>query len=163
MRWIQKGYEDIMVVEKRDLEEKVKHLQNLLNFIISFTDSNGEHHKDVEHNDQGETLQQQKKTVTSPFITEPTGTEQHQSTLDSKKTADQLYVGPTEGVYTIPYIRMLCGYLVQASLLRKDFKIRGIISNSGQKDRISFVSLTHQINDGRTAGYNDNKIVGGVL
>ena len=73
MRWIQKGYEDIMGDEKRDLEEKVKHLQNLLNFIISFTDSNGEHHKDVEHNDQGETLQQQKKTVTSPFITEPTG------------------------------------------------------------------------------------------
>ena len=36
-------------------------------------------------------------------------------------------------------MRELGGYLGQTSLLRKDFKIRGIISNSGQKDRISFV------------------------
>ena len=53
--------------EKRDLEAIVKHLQDLLNFIISFTDSNGEHQKDVEQHDLGETHQQQKKTVTSPF------------------------------------------------------------------------------------------------
>ena len=57
----------------------------------------------------------------------------------------------------------LDGHLDQKSLLRKDFKIRGIIGNSGQKDRISFISLTNQINDGRTAGYSDNEIVGGVL
>ena len=53
--------------EKKDLEAIVKHLQDLLNFIISFTDSNGEHQKDVEQHDLGETRQQQKKTVTSPF------------------------------------------------------------------------------------------------
>ena len=40
-------------------------------------------------------------------------------------------------------MRELGGYLGETSLLRKDFKIRGIIGNSGQKDRISFVSLTH--------------------
>ena len=55
------------------------------------------------------------------------------------------------------------GYLDQSSLLRKDFKIRGIIGNLRQKDRISFVSLTYQINDVRTAGYNNNEVVGGVL
>ena len=72
MRWIQKDYEDIMGDEERYLEGKVKHLQDLLNFIISFTDSDGEHHKYVEQNNQGETLQHQKKTVTSPFNAEPT-------------------------------------------------------------------------------------------
>ena len=51
---------------------EVKHLQDLLNFIF-FTESNGEHHKDEEQNDQGETLQQQIKTVTSPFNAKPTG------------------------------------------------------------------------------------------
>ena len=117
--------------EERDLEVKVKHLLDLLNFIISFTDSNGEHQKDVEQNDQGETLQQQKKTVTSPFNAEPTGTEQHQSTLDRKKTAEQVYVGPTGGMYTMPCMRELGGYIGQTSLLRKDFKVRGIIDNSG--------------------------------
>ena len=55
------------------------------------------------------------------------------------------------------------GYLDQASWLRKDFKIRGIIGNLRQKGRISFVSLTYQINDFRTAGYNNNEVVGGVL
>ena len=116
--------------EERDLERKVKHLQDLLNSIISFT----EHHKDVEQNDQRETLQQQEKTVSSPINAEATGTEQHQSTLDGKKTAEQVYVGPTGGMYTMPYMREIDGYLGQPSLLRKDFKIRGIIGNSGQKD-----------------------------
>ena len=64
--------------EERDLDGKVKHLQDLLKFMISFIDSNGEQHKDVEHDDQGETLQQQKKTVAPPFNSESTGTKQHQ-------------------------------------------------------------------------------------
>ena len=63
----------------------------------------------------------------------------------------------------MPYMRELGGYRGQTSLLGKDFKIRGIIGNSGQKDRINFVSLTRQINDGRTAGYSNNEIVEGVL
>ena len=54
---VQKGYEDIMGDEERDLEIQ---------------------------NDPGETRQQQKKTVSSPFNAEPTGTEQHQSTLNDK-------------------------------------------------------------------------------
>ena len=162
MRWIQKGYED-MGDKERDLEGKFKQLQDLFTLITSFTDSNGEHHKDVEQHDQGGTPQQQNKTMTTPFNAEPTGTEQHQSTLNGKKTAEQVYVGPTWGMYTMSYMRELGSYLGQTSLLRKDFKIRGIIGNSGQKDRINFVSLTHQINDGRTTGYSDYEILGGVL
>ena len=69
---VQKGYEDIMGDEERDLEIQ---------------------------NDPGETRQQQKKTVTSPFNAEPTGTEQHQSTLNDKKTAEQVYVGATGAMY----------------------------------------------------------------
>ena len=101
MRWVQKCYEDIMGDEKTDLEGKVKHLQDQLNFIISFTKSNGENHQDGQQNYQGETLQQQKKTVTSPFNVEPAGTEQHQSTLDGKKTTEQIYVGAAERIYTM--------------------------------------------------------------
>ena len=46
-----------------------------MNFIITFTDSNRERYKDVEHHDQEETLQQQNETVISLFNAEPTGTE----------------------------------------------------------------------------------------
>ena len=62
----------------------------------------------------------------------------------------------------MPYTREF-GYLNQKSLLRKDFKIKGVISNAGQKDRLSFVSLSHQINDGRRAGYSEKEIIAGVL
>ena len=62
----------------------------------------------------------------------------------------------------MPSIREL-GYLNQTSLLRKDFKIGGVIGNAGQKDRLSFVSLSHEINDGRTAGYSKKEIIAGVL
>ena len=69
--------------EGRDLEEKNKLLQDLLNFTIPLTNSNGEHHKygqhykDVEHHDQGETCKQQKKKQWPPFNPEATGAEQY--------------------------------------------------------------------------------------
>ena len=63
----------------------------------------------------------------------------------------------------MPYMGHLGGYLGQTSVLRKDSKIREIIGNSGKKDQVSSASLTHQINDGRTAGKSGKEIVGGVL
>ena len=82
--------------------------------------------------------------------------------MNGKETTELIYAGPTD-MYTMPYMRELGSYLCQTSLLRKDFKIKGIVGSSGQKDQISFESLIHQINDARTAGYSDNEIVGGVL
>ena len=43
-------------------------------------------------------------------------------------------------------------------MLREDFKIRGVISNAVQKDRLSFASLSHQTNDGRANGYSEKEI-----
>ena len=66
------------------------------------------------------------------------------------------------GMTYMPFTRQLGSEsLNQTSLLRKDFKIRGVIGNAGQKDRLSFVSLSHQINNGRTAGYSEKEIVAG--
>ena len=64
------------------------------------------------------------------------------------------------GMAYMPSIRGL-GFLNQTNLLRKGFKIRGVISNAGQNDRLSFVSLSHQINDGRTTGYSEKEIIAG--
>ena len=67
---------------------------------------------------RGKTCQKQKKTVTSPFSAEATRTEQHQSTLDVKKTEEKVYVyvGPPEDLYTMPYMRDLGCYFRQTSL-----------------------------------------------
>ena len=61
------------------------------------------------------------------------------------------------------YMTELSRYLGQTSLVRKDCKLAESIGNSGQKDRVSFASLTHKNNDGRTVGNGDNEIVSGVL
>ena len=47
-------------------------------------------------------------------------------------------------------------------MLKKDFKIREVISNAGQNDWLSFVSLSHQLNDGRRARYSEKEIMVGV-
>lgn len=56
--------------------------------------------------------------MTSPFSAEATRTEQHQSTLDVKKTEEKVYVyvGPPEDLYTMPYMRDLGCYFGQTSL-----------------------------------------------
>lgn len=41
IRWFHKGYEDMG--EEKDSQKKVKYLQDKLNFLTSFTDSNREH------------------------------------------------------------------------------------------------------------------------
>ena len=62
----------------------------------------------------------------------------------------------------MPSIREL-GYLNQTGLLRKAFKIRTVTDNAGQKDWLSFVSLSHQINDGKATGYSEKKLIARVL
>lgn len=53
------------------------------------------------------------------------------------------------------------GYINETSLLRKDFIFLGNAGNLLQRDRLSLVSLTHQINDGKFPGYIDKEIVAG--
>ena len=47
-------------------------------------------------------------------------------------------------------------YLNQTSLLRKNF---GSNWQCRQRDRLCIVSLSHQINDGRAAGYSEKEII----
>ena len=50
-----------------------------------------------------------------------------------------------------------------SSFLRRDFKISGQIREPGQADKLTFVSLTHQIDSGLKRGYKENDIVDGVI
>ena len=49
------------------------------------------------------------------------------------------------------------------SLVRRDFKISGQIGEPGQKDRLTFSSLAHQIESGLEKGHHDREIVQGVI
>ncbi len=50
-----------------------------------------------------------------------------------------------------------------SNLLRREFKITGQVGEPGQKDRLTFTSLAHQIEAGIEKGYPDRDIVQGVI
>ena len=52
---------------------------------------------------------------------------------------------------------------VNASFLRCEFKISGQIGEPSQSDKLTFVSLTHQIYSGLKHGCNENEIVDAVI
>ena len=47
--------------------------------------------------------------------------------------------------------------------LTKDLKIRGTIMEAGQKDKLTYVSLVHQIMQAKPMGYTDQKITNAVI
>ena len=55
------------------------------------------------------------------------------------------------------------GVLKKTSLLRKDFKIKGQLVEIGQRDKISYVSLMHQINEAKLSGYDEEDIINSAI
>ena len=53
--------------------------------------------------------------------------------------------------------------LKKTSLLRKEFRVKGSIGEEGQKEKLTYVSLMHQINEAKAAGYDQAEIVNGVI
>ena len=51
---------------------------------------------------------------------------------------------------------------VGSSLLRREFKISGQIGEPGQTEKLTFVSLTHQIDSGLKRGYKERDIVDAI-
>ena len=49
------------------------------------------------------------------------------------------------------------------SILRKEFRIRGQIGEPNQRDKLAWVSLQHQILEGKEAGYSYNELINGVI
>ena len=49
------------------------------------------------------------------------------------------------------------------SPLRKELKIRGQIGEAGQKDKLTYVSLMHQIKQARLTGYTDQEVINAVI
>ena len=48
-------------------------------------------------------------------------------------------------------------------MLKRDFKVHGVVSGDNLKDGLSFVSLSRQIDAGLRAGYKDNEIIDAVI
>ena len=55
------------------------------------------------------------------------------------------------------------GVLKKTSLLKKEFWVKGSIGEVGQKEKLTYVSLVHQINEFKAAGYDQDEIVSIVI
>ena len=49
------------------------------------------------------------------------------------------------------------------SPLRKELKIRGQIGEAGQKDKLTYVRLMHQIKQARLTGYTDQEVINALI
>ena len=133
-------------VDKQPEEWKTA-LQDLLFFVEKF-----EGRDNVEGHDTNST-QQQKNNARNNQQEEQTSQDVIHENQNSTTTVQQNQYknGKTDtatlavatGMTYMPSTREL-GYLNQTNLLRKDFKIRGVIGNAEQKNRSSFVSLSHK-------------------
>ena len=52
---------------------------------------------------------------------------------------------------------------LRTSLLRKELKIKGQIGEANQKDKLTYVSLMHQIDEAQEAGYEESETVNSVI
>ena len=121
----------------KEPEEKKTTLQDLLFFVEKFGGHNTVAGHDINSGENNARINQQEQQ-TPQYMTIEQRSNSYNSTLAA-----------ATGMTYMPSIREL-GYLNQTSLLRKDFKIGRVLTNAGQNDRLSFVSLSHQINDGST-------------
>ena len=52
---------------------------------------------------------------------------------------------------------------LRTSLLRKELKIKGQIGEANQRDKLTYVSPMHQIDEAQEAGYEESEIVSSVI
>ena len=104
----------------------------------------------------------------------PTSSEQKESTDPDKKVKENTKMvndgdkgsdieagkavvdGDQEGEGKMNILREL-DVLKKTSLLRKEFRLKGSIGEAGQKEKLTYVSLVHQINQAKAAGYDQDE------
>ena len=121
----------------KEPEEKKTSLQDLLFFVEKFGGHNAGAGHDINSGENNARINQQEQQAPQYM------------TIEQRSNSYNSTLAAATGMTYMPSIREL-GYLNQTSLLRKDFKIGRVLTNAGQNDRLSFVSLSHQINDGST-------------
>ena len=101
-----------------------------------------------------EKQQSEMNNLLSKLADVPTGAE----TATSTKDINDLTETPTK-----PKECMKTEDLSNSSLLRREFKISGQIGEPGQADKLTFVSLTHQIDSGIKRSYKETETIDALI
>ena len=87
----------------------------------------------------------------------------HFKTTAAAGDKNVLEVEPESPVQQKPEQNALQSILESTSVFRRQFKIVGQIGQPNEKDKLSFTSLTRQIDSGLKQGYKEQEIVDGVI
>ena len=93
-------------------------------------------------------------------------TDGNKENVPTSRLRDKVTDGETKGTLTGNSLYSLLGATGvddERTAFHKDFKIRGFIGERGQKDKLSYISLLKQIEEGRDKGRTDKEIVNAVL
>lgn len=149
---LRKAIEDKLDEESIENTEKIALLQNVLSII---RDTPPPLDDPVVNELQEQTMNQLKK--------------QHEELMKKQQSEMNELLTKMEELRKSPGIRgdknnTISGMGITAqSLLRREFKIAGQIGEPGQTDKLSFVSLTHQIDSALKRGYEELEIVDAII
>ena len=146
-RIVVKAYEHIYDDADRTLEDKKKLFMDMIEAINSFKDKDevaGDKEKAAVVEDQVPVVDAEEEEVNA-----------------DSTTTKMLLKKPTSGKRDT--FNSYESLLKKTSLLRKELKLRGQIGEPSQKDKLSYVSLMHQIEEAKSSGYDDDEIVSAVI
>ena len=150
---IEKVYEDVVEDDDKTDQEKKAYLIEIINEVATIAKSDPEV---VKSNLLGNGIDGIDKNVGNVGSDGKMESDGHVATEKEAAGAD------VEGEGKTDLLREL-GILKKTSLLRKEFRVKGSIGDAGQKEKLTYVSLMHQINEAKAAGYEEDEIVNGVI
>ena len=154
---IEKIYEDVLEDVDKSEQDKKTYLIDIINEVTIIMPKS-------DNKELNTTTSSEQKEDTDP---EERVKENTKVVNDGDKESD-IQVGKAvadddqEGEGKINILREL-GVLKKTSLLRKAFRVKGSIGEAGHKEKLTYVSLMHQINEAKAAGYDQDEIVNGVI
>ena len=156
-------------LQKKDVEAASR--RNLKRWIRNIVEEKVDD-GDAEYEARKEYLLDMLKSLESLTINDVSGSNNDESEAAAADNTDKVnarekYVMPAledtdNGEGNVSVLREL-GVLKKTSLLRKDFKIKGQIREGGQRNKISYVSLMHQINEAKLSSYDEDDIINSVI
>ena len=141
---IEKIYEDVLEDGDKSEQDKKTYLISIINEVTTIMPK-----PDNKQRNAPATSEQKKDTDPDDRVKENT-----KVVNDGDKES--------EGEGKMNILREL-GVLKKTSLLRKEFRVKGSIGEAGQKEKHTYVSLMHQLNEAKAAEYDQDEIVSRVI
>ena len=143
-KMIEKIYEDVLEDVDKSEQDKKTYLISIINEVTTIMPK-----PDNKQRNAPVTSEQKKDTDPDDRVKENT-----KVVNDGDKES--------EGEGKMNILREL-GVLKKTSLLRKEFRVKGSIGEAGQKEKHTYVSLMHQLNEAKAAEYDQDEIVSRVI